>query len=223
MPQLGVVAVELGDGVVQLDPVVVHLAANSSTSSCLISRMPGSGNGRLSAFQYDVDLAAHGGDGAEGGMLGVEQLLGGGEELALGVERLGGLARSARGSGSSDAEPGERDPQAAMVVRSRWAAVVVVAVSVRASARSRRLVLIGESSPGCRGSGEVGSEDRPARCAELAQAGDEPRPDPPADDGKGMTTTVTYTTIRRRPPWAGGWPTHGMGITDTSRRSPPPE
>ena len=42
-------------------------------------------------------------------MLGVEQLLAGGEELALGVERLGGLGLLLGGEGLLGAEPGELD------------------------------------------------------------------------------------------------------------------
>ena len=80
---------------------------------------------------------------------------------------------------------------AAMVVRSRWAAVVVVAVSVRVSARSRRLVLMGNISrmQGTKGGGRLVKGRTPRRVASSRLKTDRAR------------TTWVRTAIGPRSPW----------------------
>ncbi len=70
--------------------------------------MPGSGYGRLIRPPVADDPVADGGDGPEGRVGGVQQLLGGREVLALGPEGLGGLGLLVGREGLADAQPGER-------------------------------------------------------------------------------------------------------------------
>ena len=84
-------AVEVGDRVVQLGPVVGHLTIEFLDGLELDESDARLGTRQREPFPVLSDLGPDCGHGAEGGVLGVQELLAGGEELALGVERLGGL------------------------------------------------------------------------------------------------------------------------------------
>ena len=124
--QLVEVAIEVGDGVVQLGLVVGHLAVELLDGLELDQPDARLRERQREALPVVADLGPDRRHGAEGRVLGVQQLLAGGEELALGVERLGGLGLLIRREGPLDAPPGElRRGQAAIVVRSRSAEPVV--------------------------------------------------------------------------------------------------
>ena len=108
--EFGVVPVEVGHGVVQLGAEVGHLGGER-----LDDVVPDQPDARLGVRQREplpvgVDLAADRRDGAEGRVTGVDQLLAGGEVLALGPERLGGAGLLLGVEGLLGAHPGERDP-----------------------------------------------------------------------------------------------------------------
>ena len=102
--------VEVGDGVVQLDLEVGHRRGEVLNLLLLDQPDAGLGEGKRQPLPVVVDLAADGGDGAEGGMADIQQFLAGAQTLALGVERLGGLRPLLGREGLLGAHPAKGDP-----------------------------------------------------------------------------------------------------------------
>ena len=106
-PQLAVVVVDRRDDVVEVGAVARHPPGELVDASLLDEPDARLGERQGERAPEGLDLAADGGDGAEGGVGDVEQLLAGREERAVGVERRGGGGLLLGGERLlGDAEPG---------------------------------------------------------------------------------------------------------------------
>ena len=98
------------DSILQLFLEILHLVLKCIQTIAADEPDSRLGKRQTDAFVVSEHLAPHGSDVLVGGVLGIEQLLAGGQEVALGPERFGGLVALLLGERLSDAEPGEGNP-----------------------------------------------------------------------------------------------------------------